>query len=102
MARRRIFNIIKVMPVIKLTSAFRSYTQGLLEIPVPAHTVGDAMHSLVKQYPSLQPHLYNSQGALRPYVNLFLGEENIKNLQGLDTPLGEMDVLRLVPSVAGG
>jgi molybdopterin converting factor small subunit len=90
------------MPVIKMPSPFRSYTQDLLEVPVQGRTVAEAMNSLVVQYPTLLPHLYNSQGSLRPFVNLFLGEENIQSLQGVDTPLGEGDVLRLVPSVAGG
>jgi molybdopterin synthase sulfur carrier subunit len=90
------------MPVIKMPSPFRTYTQGLLDVPVQGRTVADAMHDLVSLYPALLPHLFNSQGSLRPFVNLFLGEENIKDLQGLDTPLKEEDVLRLVPSVAGG
>ena len=90
------------MPVIKMPSPLRSYTQDRLEVTVQGRTVAEAMHSLVAQYPALLPHLYNSQGSLRPFVNLFLGEENIQSLQGVDTPMGEGDVLRLVPSVAGG
>ncbi len=60
------------------------------------------MQSLVAQHPALQPHLYNSQGTLRPFVNLFLGSENIRDLQGLDTPLAENDRILLIPSIAGG
>ena len=90
------------MPVIKMPSPFRSYTQGLLEVPVQGRTVGEAMRDLVILYPALHRHLFNSQGGLRPFVNLFLGDENIRSLQGMDTPLAESDVLRLVPSVAGG
>jgi sulfur-carrier protein len=90
------------MPVIKMPSPFRSYTQGLLEVPVQGRTVAEAMFSLVEQFPSLRPHLYNSQGDLRPFVNLFLGDENIRDLQGVNTLLNERDVLRLIPSVAGG
>ncbi len=85
-----------------MPSPLRSYTQGLLEISVQGRTAAEAIQNLVSLYPALQPHLYNSQGSLRPFVNLFLGEENIHTLQGMDTPLGEGDVLRLVPSVAGG
>ena len=85
-----------------MPSPFRPYTQGLLEVPVQGATAAEAMQNLVILYPGLLPHLYNSQGGLRPFVNLFLGEENIKSLQGLDTPVGEEDILRLVPSVAGG
>jgi len=85
-----------------MPSPFRSYTQGLLEVPVQGRTVAEAMFSLVEQFPSLRPHLYNSQGDLRPFVNLFLGDENIRDLQGVNTLLNERDVLRLIPSVAGG
>lgn len=90
------------MPVIKLSSPFQSYTQGLLEVPVQGGTVAEAMNNLVDQYPSLRAHLFDSQDRLRPFVNLFLGGKHISELQGAETPLGEKDVLRLVPSVAGG
>jgi len=50
----------------------------------------------------LRPHLYNSEGQLRPFVNLFLGADNVKELQGLETPLNETDTLILIPSIAGG
>jgi molybdopterin converting factor small subunit len=90
------------MPVIKLSSPFQSYTQGLLEVPVQGKTVADAMNNLVEQFPSLRLHLFDSQGNLRPFVNLFLGGKPIRELQGAETPLEEADVLRLVPSVAGG
>lgn len=90
------------MPVIKLSSPFQSYTQGLLEVPVQGKTVAEAMNNLVEQFPSLRQHLFDSQGNLRPFVNLFLGGKPIRELQGAETPLEAADVLRLVPSVAGG
>ena len=90
------------MPVIKMPSPFRPYTQGLLDVPVQGSTVAEAMHDLVILYPALLPHLFNSQGGLRPFVNLYLGDENIRSLKGMETPLEQGDVLRLVPSVAGG
>jgi adenylyltransferase/sulfurtransferase len=65
-------------------------------------TVGEAMDDLVLQYPALRPHLYNGNAELRPFVNLFLNEENIRELQGLATPLQETDKLMLIPSIAGG
>jgi adenylyltransferase/sulfurtransferase len=80
----------------------RSYTRGQNEVAVQGSTVSEAMQDLVAQYPSLRPHLYNDQSELRPFVNLFLGEENVKDLQGLSTPLAEADRLLLIPSIAGG
>lgn len=90
------------MPVIRIPTPLRSYTNGKSEIDAPGRTVAEAMQALVTQYPTLQPHLYNSDGVLRPFVNLFLGENNIKDLQGLDTPLQSGDKLLLIPSIAGG
>jgi len=90
------------MPSLRIPTPLRSYTAGQSEVTIRGQTVSEAMNDLVAQYPSLQPHLFNSHGSLRPFVNLFLGEENIKDLQGLDTPLGEEDRILLIPSIAGG
>ncbi len=91
------------MPVLKIPTPMRSYVNGLAEVQVSGGTAGAAMESLLEQYPALRPHLTNSRGELRPFVNLFLGADNIKDLpQGLETPLAETDKLLLIPSVAGG
>lgn len=90
------------MPILRIPAPLRSYTASQSEIPVKGNTVGEAMQDLMAQFPALQPHLYNDKGALRPFVNLFLGEENIKDLQGLETPLQESDRILLIPSIAGG
>jgi molybdopterin converting factor small subunit len=90
------------MPVLRIPTPLRSYTNGQSEIPVQGGTVAEAMNDLMGQYPSLQPHLYNGTGALRPFVNLFIGENNIKDLKGLETPLRADDRLLLIPSIAGG
>jgi molybdopterin converting factor small subunit len=60
------------------------------------------VESLLAGFPAMRPHLTDRQGKLRPFVNLFLAAQNIKDLQGLDTPLGPEDVLNLIPSIAGG
>ena len=90
------------MPTLRLPTPLRAYTSGQSEISVHGSQVSAAVDDLVEQYPALKPHLFNEQGALRPFVNLFLGEDNIKDLQGLDTPLQEGDRLLLIPSIAGG
>jgi adenylyltransferase/sulfurtransferase len=81
----------------------RSYVNGQTELLVSGTTAGAAMQNLLEQFPALRSHLTNSRGELRPFVNLFLGEDNIKDLpEGLETPLGETDTLLILPSVAGG
>jgi adenylyltransferase/sulfurtransferase len=90
------------MPVIRIPTPLRSYVNGLSEIPVQGQTVAAAMENLLTQYPAMRPHLTNTNGQLRPFVNLFLGESNVRDLQGLETPLKEDDKLLLIPSIAGG
>ena len=90
------------MITLKVPTPLRSYTNGQTEIGVQGSTVAAAMTDLVTQFPTLRPHLYNGRDELRPFVNLFLNSENIKDLQGLDTPLKEGDRLMLIPSIAGG
>jgi len=90
------------VPTLRIPTPLRTYTRGQSEVAVQGSTVSEAMQDLVAQNPSLKPHLYNDHGELRPFVNLFLGEENVKDLQGLNTPLEAADRLLLIPSIAGG
>jgi sulfur-carrier protein len=90
------------MPTLKIPAPLRSYVNGQAEIPVSGATVSEAVESLLTQFPSMRPHLTSSQGSLRPFVNLVLDGSNVKDLQGLDTPLRPEDILLLIPSVAGG
>jgi molybdopterin converting factor small subunit len=80
----------------------RPYVNGEQTVIVKGQNAAEAVESLMTQFPAMRPHLANGRGELRPFVNLFLGENNIRDLQGLDTPLEEGDQLILIPSIAGG
>lgn len=90
------------MIVIRVPSPLRPYTDGLKEVEVIASTVGIALNDLAHRYPGLRPHLYDEGGELRPFVNVFLNEENVRALQDQETPLNEGDRLMILPSIAGG
>jgi len=90
------------MAILKIPTPLRPYTGGMSDISVDGENVGNALDSLLAQYPDIGKHLYNEDAQLRAFVNLFLGEDNIKDLQGLETPLSETDNLRIIPSIAGG
>lgn len=90
------------MPSLRIPTPLRSYTDGQREVNVQGDTVAEAMDNLVAQFPALRPHLFNGKAELRPFVNLFLNEENVRELQGMSTPLKETDRLMLIPSIAGG
>ena len=90
------------MPVLKIPTPLRSYTNGQVEVTLSGSNVSEVMQQLVEKYPTLKPHLYNGDGQLRPFVNLFVGENNISDLQGLDTPLENNTRVILIPSIASG
>jgi molybdopterin converting factor small subunit len=90
------------MPTIRIPTPLRTYTNGQTEVKVQGSTVQAAMEDLVTQFPALRPHLFNGRAELRPFVNLFLNDQNIRDLRGLETPLNDDDRLLLIPSIAGG
>jgi molybdopterin converting factor small subunit len=90
------------MPVLRIPTPLRTYTSGKSEVPVNGANISEALTDLTTQYPTLKPHLFNDDGSLRPFVNLFVGENNIKDLQGIDTPVKDGEKIMLIPSIAGG
>ena len=90
------------MPVLRIPTPLRSYTSGRSEVTVSGTNISEALTDLTTQFPPIRPHIFNDSGELRPFVNLFVGENNIKDLQGVNTPIQDGDRLVLIPSIAGG
>ncbi|MDR2739141.1 MAG: MoaD/ThiS family protein [Treponema sp.] len=84
-----------------IPTALRNFTDRKSEVIVEGATVGEAIRNFADAYPDIKQHLY--QGTeLRSFINVFVGENNIKNLQGLDTKVAGGETLMLVPAIAGG
>jgi molybdopterin converting factor small subunit len=90
------------MTTLRIPTPLRTYTGGKNEVTVGGSNVGEALSHLTTQFPAIKPHIFSESGELRPFVNLFLGESNIKDLQGVATPIKDADRLMLIPSIAGG
>ncbi|MCC6500167.1 MAG: MoaD/ThiS family protein [Anaerolineales bacterium] len=90
------------MPTLKIPTPLRTYTNGKSEVNVSGSNISDALADLSNQFPAIKPHIFNEGNELRPFVNIFIGEHNIKDLQGVDTPVNAGDRLMLIPSIAGG
>ncbi len=91
------------MPVtVKIPTPLRAFTGGRSSVPVEGATVGEALEALTRDHPDLARHLRDDQGRLRAFVNVYLGEEDIRFLQKDATPIQDGDVLTIVPAVAGG
>jgi sulfur-carrier protein len=89
------------MATIRIPTPLRAYTGGNAEVKVNGVTVGEALSDLVTQHPDLRQHIYNGN-ELRNFVNVFIGEEDIRYRDGLDTSIDPGDSLRIIPSIAGG
>jgi len=87
---------------IRIPTPLRAYTDEQATASVEAATVGDALRTLVERYPDLEDNLYTEDDTLRQFVNIYLGDEDIRHLDGPDTALEEGDELSIVPSIAGG
>jgi molybdopterin converting factor small subunit len=90
------------MPNLKIPTPLRPFAGGQSTLDLPGKQVSKVLEAAVDKHPELKKHLFNEEDQLRPYVNLFLGEDNINQLQGLDTAIGEDDTLLIIPSIAGG
>lgn len=90
------------MALILIPAPYRPYTDEMSELEVDVENVAQAVDALLECYPRLRPHILNLKGQLRPFVNLFVNGAHIKDLDGLMTELKEGDLLRIVPSIAGG
>lgn len=88
--------------IIAIPTALRQFAGGQPTYDVSAPTVGQALKQLVAEYPDLGKHLFNDEGNLRSFVNIYFDEEDIRYLDGLETPLKEGSELTIVPSIAGG
>lgn len=89
------------MANIKIPTPLRAYTGNEAKVSADGATVAEALSSLVAQYPELEPHLFND-GKLRNFVNVFLGDEDIRFLDGVETEIDADEDLRIIPSIAGG
>ena len=87
---------------IRIPAPLRSYTGGVDEVQVECNTAGEALTGLGEAHAGILEKLLNERGELRSFVNLYIGERNIRSLSGLASPVAQGDVISIVPAVAGG
>jgi sulfur-carrier protein len=87
---------------VRLPSQLRALVGGAGEVPVEADTVRDAIQAVDVAFPGVAFRVLDDRGALRRFVNVFVADEDIRFLQGLDTTLEPGQTVSLVPAVAGG
>lgn len=90
------------MVTIRIPTQLRTLSGGSAEVEVDAATVGEALKALDAAHPGFQDRLFDDAGALRRFVNVFVADEDVRFLDGLDTVVASGQTLSIVPAVAGG
>jgi molybdopterin converting factor small subunit len=90
------------MPTIKIPPVLRASVGGEKELSAAGENVGDVLRDLVGSHPATQSQLFAEDGQLNRYVNVYLNDEDVRVLGGLDTAVGEGDTLVILPAMAGG
>jgi len=95
-------SVSSVSVTVRIPTQLRSLTAGAGEVPVEGATVGDVLASLELAHPGFGERLFDEAGKLRRFVNVFVADEDVRFLQGLDTPVKAGQTLSIIPAVAGG
>lgn len=90
------------MSTIKIPPVLRPSTGGEREVSAQGDNVGDVLRALAEQHPATQSQLFGDDGSLNRYVNVYLNDEDVRVLDGLDTAVKEDDTLVILPAMAGG
>jgi MoaD family protein len=90
------------MPTVKIPPVLRAQTDGEAEVPAEGATVGDVLRALAAAHPGTRTQLFAEAGDLNRYVNIYLNDEDVRVLDGLETPVSAADTVVILPAMAGG
>ncbi|MDH5527943.1 MAG: MoaD/ThiS family protein [Nitrospirota bacterium] len=87
---------------VRIPAPLRKLTDGQGDVTADGATVAQMVESLEKNHPGLKERLCDDSGSIRPFVNIYVNDEDIRFLKGPDTALNEGDSVSIVPAIAGG
>ena len=88
--------------IVEIPSALQRFVNQQKRVEVPEGTVKDVFASLVGKHSGLKEQIFDEQGKVRSFVNIYLNDEDIRHGKNLDTVVKPGDVIHIVPSIAGG
>jgi sulfur-carrier protein len=90
------------MATIKIPPVLRASVGGEKQLDAAGANVGDVLRDPAANHPATQDQLFSADGALNRYVNVYLNDEDVRVLDGLDTAVADSDTLVILPAMAGG
>jgi molybdopterin converting factor small subunit len=86
---------------VRIPTPLRTLTAGADEVPATGATLGEVIDDLEKRHPGIRDRLLDEKG-VRRFINIYVGEDDVRFLEGLKTPLKAGDQVSIVPAIAGG
>ncbi len=90
------------MATVIIPTPLRKFTGNSTKVNVGGSNVQEALNELTSKFPDLKKHLFDTEERVRPFINIFIGEDDIRNLQQQQTGIAESSVISIVPAIAGG
>jgi molybdopterin synthase sulfur carrier subunit len=90
------------MATVKIPPVLRAQTDGKAEVGAEGSTVGEVLRALATAHPQTEKQLFSQDGDLNRYVNVYLNDEDVRVLDGLDTSISDTDTVVILPAMAGG
>ncbi len=87
---------------VRVPTTLRPLSGGNAQVQVEGATLGDVLSALNAAHPGFNDRLFDDSGSLRKFVNVFVADDDVRFLQGLDTPVPDGETVSIVPAVAGG
>ena len=87
---------------VRVPTTLRTLTGGESEVSVEGDTVGAVLTALDAAHPGFKDKIFDDEGKLRRFVNVFVADDDVRFMDGLDTPVPDGETLSIIPAVAGG
>lgn len=90
------------MATVIIPTPLRKFTGNSTKVNIGGSNIQEILNELTIRFPDLKKHLFDTEERVRPFINIFIGEDDIRNLQQQQTSVAESSVISIVPAIAGG
>jgi molybdopterin synthase sulfur carrier subunit len=87
---------------VRLPTVLRSHAGGASVVTLDGATIGEVLGKLVAEYPGMAEQVWQGDGTLHKFVNIYVNDDDVRYLQGLETPVPDGSEISILPAVAGG
>ena len=90
------------MATLKIPTPLRSYTQNKTDLNIEGATIDTVLSQAIELYPGLESQLFDQNNQLKQYLNIYINDLNIRDLENLESNVSNNDVISIIPAIAGG